>query len=269
MRKKYFYDLHCHTSASIDSPAKIKEIVKLAKRRGLDGIAITDHNKRYSGAESIDGLQIIPGNEITLNDGSHLLSYFTTKDVPRNFNLEKTVSSIKKQGGYAVLAHPLRMEHGYLKNRNDQERRKALSLVDGIEAANAADYPKLKDSALELKKKHPDIDFFFTAGSDAQMSGQIGFAAVAVDKRLNKDNFREVLSRSEILIRPESKEFRDRVLYFRYAFPRFIKFARSLNLVISRKIFHIVFSKNFFRLNNIRFSRVKFNFREEKKKELD
>jgi len=37
-------DLHCHSQYSYDSIAKIEEIIKEAETKGLDAVAITDHD---------------------------------------------------------------------------------------------------------------------------------------------------------------------------------------------------------------------------------
>lgn len=47
-------DLHMHTSAS-DGAATLREMVDAARERGLDYIAITDHSKRVSMANGLDG----------------------------------------------------------------------------------------------------------------------------------------------------------------------------------------------------------------------
>jgi predicted metal-dependent phosphoesterase TrpH len=41
-------DLHIHSSASADGIMEISEIVKAAKERGIDGVAICDHDVFYS-----------------------------------------------------------------------------------------------------------------------------------------------------------------------------------------------------------------------------
>ena len=45
MRKYFYYDLHCHTNFSPDAPLTIRNLVKMAKKRGVDGVAVTDITK--------------------------------------------------------------------------------------------------------------------------------------------------------------------------------------------------------------------------------
>ncbi len=254
-KNNYFYDLHCHTKESIDSPAKLKDIVQVAKKRGLSGFAVTDHDKRYKGPICVDTIDIIPGAEITLRGGGHLLAYFITQDIPSGLTLKEAVSAIKKQGGFAVLAHPLRKEHGHLKNKSGKEKKEILSLVDGLEAGNASDSDDVREATLDLKG-----NFFLTAGSDAHMAGQIGFAAVKASEKINKDNFGSVLSQSEIIVRPESLEFRNKSLFWRGLLSFFAKPLRIAQLQRGKKLFHVFVLRNYFRLNNRKFSRIDFNF---------
>lgn len=261
--KFYFYDLHCHTKDSIDSPTKIKNIIKIAKKRGLDGVAITDHNKTYQKTSAVNNFSLIPGNEITLANGGHLLAYFIKENIPLNLDLKQAVNLIKQQGGYAVLAHPLRKEHGYLKNKSNQEIRETLQIIDGIEAGNSSDSGEIRKKTVKLKQTYSDLDFILTAGSDAHIAGQVGFAVVKTKEKLNKDNFIKVLSQSEIIVRPESKSFRKQITFLKnllYKFTWFLKFPRTRKIKL---FFHILIVKNYFRIRNKSYSRIKFNYKEE------
>ncbi|WMJ80904.1 PHP domain-containing protein [Clostridium sp. MB40-C1] len=76
-------DLHNHTTAS-DGKSTPSELVTLAKKIGLDIIAITDHDNTCGLEEGIKkgseiGIEVIPGIELTTRHNSesiHLLGYF-------------------------------------------------------------------------------------------------------------------------------------------------------------------------------------------------
>ena len=78
-----YVDLHIHTTAS-DGVMSPSEIVKYAKRRGLQAIAITDHDTIEGLDEGVSegeriGFEVIPGIEVSAEHfpGSmHLLGYF-------------------------------------------------------------------------------------------------------------------------------------------------------------------------------------------------
>ncbi|MDP3387059.1 MAG: PHP domain-containing protein [Eubacteriales bacterium] len=80
---KIFYDLHIHSDLS---PCGEKEmtpnnIVNMARLKGLDVIAVTDHNSaaNLSALEAVashSDIKFIPGIEITSKEDVHLLAYF-------------------------------------------------------------------------------------------------------------------------------------------------------------------------------------------------
>lgn len=77
------YDLHTHSTFS-DGTATPAENVALARERGLEGIAVTDHDTTDGWAEALaaasdTGLRIVPGVELSAeHDGAslHVLGYW-------------------------------------------------------------------------------------------------------------------------------------------------------------------------------------------------
>ena len=79
-------DLHFHTRHS-DSPTRVRDALKLAARRGI-GLAITDHNQVSGVAEAErQGIRVplVPGIEVSANDGPHILLYFYSASDLRDF----------------------------------------------------------------------------------------------------------------------------------------------------------------------------------------
>ncbi len=76
-------DLHSHTTAS-DGTLTPRELIKLAKKQGLEAIAITDHDtvsgikEAKAVAEEIGGIEVIPGVEVSADyyGEMHILGYF-------------------------------------------------------------------------------------------------------------------------------------------------------------------------------------------------
>ena len=76
-------DFHIHSTAS-DGELNPREIIITAKERGIDTIAITDHNttngiKEATSAGMQYGVSVIPGIELSTrykNNSIHLLGYF-------------------------------------------------------------------------------------------------------------------------------------------------------------------------------------------------
>ncbi len=70
-------DLHFHTRHS-DSATRVRDALKLAARRRV-GLAITDHNQVGGVADAerqTIHVPLIPGIEVSANDGPHILLYF-------------------------------------------------------------------------------------------------------------------------------------------------------------------------------------------------
>ena len=81
------YDLHMHTHYSKCSNLKPEILLKIAKKRGLNGIAITDHNV-VEGALKVKKLnkdkdfEVIVGEEIS-TDAGEVLAYYLNKEIKK------------------------------------------------------------------------------------------------------------------------------------------------------------------------------------------
>ena len=108
-------DLHNHTRYSPDSRVAPADLVRVALKEGLDGVAITDHNAigGIREAEEAAGTEfiVIPGLEISTKSG-HVLAYGIREVVPRDLSVAETVRRIEAIGGVAVAAHPYRFWSG-------------------------------------------------------------------------------------------------------------------------------------------------------------
>jgi predicted metal-dependent phosphoesterase TrpH len=112
-------DTHVHTCFSPDSVADPAIMLLAAARRGLAGIAVTDHNT-LEGAHRAEHLArqlkaqgklpaefcVIPGEEIGAREG-HIIGLFLQTPIPADRSAEETIAAIHAQGGLAVAAHPL------------------------------------------------------------------------------------------------------------------------------------------------------------------
>ena len=92
------FDLHTHTNYS-DGLFSPKEVVDLAIKKGLDGIAITDHDT-IDGIEPaieynnnlVNKIKIIPGIEfgcVYQDEEVHILGYFIDYESSKIINLSK------------------------------------------------------------------------------------------------------------------------------------------------------------------------------------
>ena len=87
MMRKYAYDLHIHSCLSPcgDSMMTPANIVNMAHLKGLDIIAITDHNSTRNAGAAIKAatglpLTVIPGIEVTTAEEIHVVCLFPDLD---------------------------------------------------------------------------------------------------------------------------------------------------------------------------------------------
>ena len=65
-------DLHIHSERSFDGCMSLSEIVALARERGLNGVAICDHDRVLDEVPEFDDFLVIPATEVSTERG-HLL----------------------------------------------------------------------------------------------------------------------------------------------------------------------------------------------------
>lgn len=182
---QYRIDFHCHSRFSADGVSEPEEMVRVAKRKGLNGFALTDHNTsagidyfeqigliRKDGL-AVDNLLIIPGQEITTKEG-HLLALGIKLPDLKGIPALDAIALIHSMGGLAIAPHPFDyFRAGIRKRVLDQ-----LPL-DGIEVFNAAVTFKRcnqKAQAYAKERKLPMI-----SASDAHDADVIGTAYTVVD----------------------------------------------------------------------------------------
>ena len=180
------YDLHTHTNASKCSNMKPEFLLKMAKKRGLNGIAVTDHHK-VEGAFKVKKLnkdknfEVIVGCEISTKQGD-ILAYYVNEAI-RSDDFFETVEEIKKQGGLVIIPHPFRTStnsHHKFKLPLAQVKNK----IDAIECFNARMlFPSNNTKAQKIAKK---LNMAKTAGSDAHFWFEVGTARTIFDGNLRK-----------------------------------------------------------------------------------
>ena len=179
------YDLHIHTDASIDGKQTLEDAVKRAKKLGLDGIAITDHNTMKNAQRwkefSTSKFKVIPGMEITTTKG-HMIALGIQKPIRPMMSPRATLQAIKEQGGVAILPHSMaKYRDGIAYNI---KRSSSLDLkVDNIEIVNSRygqGATNFKSRELAEAKRISGV-----AGSDAHTSDGIGMALTEARSKTN------------------------------------------------------------------------------------
>lgn len=185
-------DLHTHTLYSEDSKTTLREAVQYAMRKGLDGIAVTDHDT-VRGARKLakqKDFLIIPGIEVNSLHG-HVLGLNITETVPPRLDITETAAKIRQLGGIAVIAHPsVVIKTGFGSKIN------SASDIDAVEVINASAFPFFISTylgrRLAQRLARPQ-----TAGSDAHYPEEIGNAYTLIEADSNRDDIIEAIRKGK------------------------------------------------------------------------
>lgn len=168
-------DLHVHTVYSGDSTITLKKAILTAKKMGLNGFAITDHDsvEAHKKIQKNSGLIIIPGVEVTTKEG-HLIGLGISEPIKPGLSALETAENIRRLGGIIVVPHPMNpLKHSL--SRDIIERVKP----DALETVNAS-----TPSVLHVKKVEElakQMGYVKTGGSDAHIPSSIGKAYTTVE----------------------------------------------------------------------------------------
>jgi len=167
-------DLHVHTTYSNDSLITPRDLVYYAKRRGLNAVAVTDHNYldgAYKIAKETDFL-VIPGMEVSSAEG-HIVALNVSELIPRGLSAVETVERIHKAAGVAIACHPYVYFKGCL-------REAVCGSFDAIEVINARAFPF--GHSVRLAQQTADrLNLSRVAGTDAHYGPQIGHAYTVIE----------------------------------------------------------------------------------------
>lgn len=174
-------ELHCHSHYSrgrkipvegLDSPA---DLVRTAKKLGLGGIALTDHDSDRGWKEAAEearkqGMLFIPAIEISSLQG-HVIGLGLNEYISSGLPLDDTLEKIHEQGGVSVAAHPFDI------------RREGLGKLSGkadvIEVFNSLNLDRFSNWAAKrfaLKAGRP-----MAAGSDSHTKEMLGSCINLID----------------------------------------------------------------------------------------
>jgi predicted metal-dependent phosphoesterase TrpH len=194
-------ELHCHTYRSPDSLMMPDRILQICRQRGIDLIAITDHNSIAGALEAaaIDPQRVIVGEEIKTTKGE-LLAFFVREEVPGGLPPLQAIDLLRSQGALISVSHPLDPMRS--KTWTEQELRQILPYVDALEVFNArtmlarADRKTLAITA--------EAGLMKTAGSDAHAYCEIGRATMRLPAFEDVEGMRQALPEAEIVGRRSS-----------------------------------------------------------------
>lgn len=198
MEERWNIDLHSHTLWSKDCVMSFEKIVHYCQKRGVDRIAITDHNTA-AGALAMQKLApdlVIVGEEVMTPQGE-ILAYFVRESVPAGLSPEETIRRLRDQGAVISISHPFdRLRKGAWQ---EADLLRITDQIDAIEIFNARClFPADNERALAFAQQH---GLPGTAGSDAHSSPEYGRAMVKISPFEGPSDFLAALRRADYVKR--------------------------------------------------------------------
>ena len=176
------FDLHVHSDHSKDSKSSHDDILEAARNRGLEGLAICDHDTIEGGlACEIRALElgleisVIPGVEVTSSKG-HILVLGVREDIEPLLSPEETIRRARKLGGTVIIPHPFkRSSHGIGSFEGLD--------IDAVEVFNSRCLfnGANRKAAIEAKR----LEISGVAGSDSHIPEMVGQAYTEIDASEN------------------------------------------------------------------------------------
>ncbi len=167
-------DLHVHTRFSADCGLSPKVIAKTEAAKGVDCVAVTDHDNFESFKHfRKTGVDIIKGEEITTDKG-HLIGIFIQEAV-QSRNFADACDEIRSQGGLTILPHPF---------RSHKKPGSLYGLVDAVEVFNARTPATANEKAFETAY---NAGIIRVCGSDAHFSSELGKCVLEVEAHGQED----------------------------------------------------------------------------------
>lgn len=169
------FDLHIHSRCS-DGHDDIKTIIKSAAKKGLNGIAVTDHDtmrgsivaRRVIKDLKLDMI-LLPGAEVTTSEG-HLLVLGVSNLPQRKMSPEETTDTAHDLGGITVVPHP------YHPFRHAIGR---IPKCDAVEVYNSKHLFGLANARARIAARRRHLPM--VAGSDSHYAKTVGLGVTEID----------------------------------------------------------------------------------------
>ena len=191
-------DLHVHTAYSYDGFTTVEQLSTICQRRGINGLAITDHDTLEAALLCKKSLpfEVIVGEEVTTASG-HLIGLFLKHWISPGLSVAETIDRIQDQGGLVYLPHPFdRIRSGYM---NPSELEELANRFDMVEIFNSRNlFGDANHKASAFAESH---SLLRTVGSDAHISHEVGRSSVEMKAFSGPDEFRVNLKHARLMTR--------------------------------------------------------------------
>ena len=193
-------DFHVHTSFSRRVRFSPEEMYISAKNKGMDRIAVTDHNT-IQGALQLaeeDPDYIIVGEEITWAAPGEIIGLFLKETVPEGRSAQYTLDALHEQDAFIFIPHPFAPFHFFCPPWNVL----AMSAkIDAIEIINGRNFQMLNGMASAFRHF---TNICGICGSDAHVPENVGRAGMLLPDFTDAEGLRKSIRSARPYGRGES-----------------------------------------------------------------
>jgi dephospho-CoA kinase len=175
-------DLHLHTEGSWDSLSDPEALLERALARGIDRIAITDHNHLGTACVMAERHpdHVIAGEEVKLAEGIDLIGHYLVEEIPKGTTAARCIEAIREQEGIVYLPHPFAPGKGG-GGRLAESLAPEVDVIEGFNARVRSAKRNARAQELAGRFGRP-----MGAGSDAHTLGEVGNGRVVVARHPNR-----------------------------------------------------------------------------------
>lgn len=192
------FDLHMHTLHSKDGLNNPRNLFKLMKKKGLRGLAPTEHWK----ASTLKVIErndrfIIPACEFKTSDYGEVIGLFLNDNI-ENRSFEEIADDVHAQGGLLILPHPcdpLRKHTAIRRGLPEELIKKHIDLIEGINSRCIINLFNTRAQELAKYLGKP-----VTAGSDGHSFLEVGHAKTWLQDINSPDDIYEALKQGKTQI---------------------------------------------------------------------
>jgi predicted metal-dependent phosphoesterase TrpH len=183
-------EFHSHTIVSGDSVSTPEQLVETCRRKHIDRVIVTDHNKIAGAraAQALDPERVIVGEEIMTTRGE-ILAAFVKEEIPARLTPDETIRRLRDQGAFISVSHPF---DAYRAGGWDEaDLLEIIARVDAIEVYNSRCMrPSFNRLAAAFARQHLLAG---TVGSDAHAPLELGRSVLLLEEFADADGLRRVI----------------------------------------------------------------------------
>ncbi len=201
-------ELHCHNEFSnfqlgvketpYDCGITVQEQLEQAYKTKLDVLFITNHNtldgynqllNYRENHEKLRNIHIYSGEEITTDQGIHVLAYGLNETINPGLSLEEILDIIRSQGAVSCAPHPFALNNGL------REKSILCDLIEVFNSNNVDRYSNLRASYFAKTNNMIEV-----AGSDSHVVSTLGRCINVIDAENTLDGILRAMRKGKITI---------------------------------------------------------------------